>query len=299
MALGDYARRRVELGHSDIGCVPHAAARSRAGGTLSNEALCHPRQNKLLAALPGTDFERLRSSLEFVVLPSGHVLRESGCRASHAYFPVTGVLSLTQELASGAAAEVAVAGNEGMSGVTVFMGGGGTTGREFVRAKSIGYRMRAEVLQCEFARCKPLRDILLRYAQLLMTQAVQTAVCRGHHSILEQVCRFLLATLDRSSSNELALTHEFVAELLGVRRESVTVAAGALQAAGAIRCIRSRITVLDRDAVEDRVCECYATVRDEVSRLTGPEGARPSVRTFNARDARPGAARAGQLSASI
>ncbi len=266
-ALEDYLQRRARCDH-------HESVRGQVRDTnrrRSPEVLqalhSHARHNRLLGALSSVDYERLWPSLELVVLPFGNVVRHAGSRASHGYFPVTGVVSLTQELSNGATAEIAITGNEGMAGVSLLMGSGATSGREFVRSAGVGYRVDAEVLQREFDDCRSLRNLLLRHAQCLITQVAQTAACRGHHSILEQVCRSLLSLLDRSPMNELELTHELVAHSLGVRRESVTAAAGVLQKAGAIRCNRRRITILDRPAIEARACECYAAIRDETARI--------------------------------
>lgn len=276
--LGDYRQRRMERADSSARESDLRAA---------NGARWLARRNRLLAALPIADYERLWPQLEYVALAHGQLVCEAGRLPTHALFPLTGIISFTQELATGALAEVAVVGNEGVAGISLVMGGGPTTGRVFVRSAGSAYRMRADVLQVEFDRCKPFRELLLHQSQLLLAQAAQTAVCRGHHSIEEQLCRFLLATLDRSSGGELALTQELIAQLLGVRRESVTVAAGSLQAAGAIRYHRGRIEILDRSALEARACECYATLRDEAARLAplgGREAANPTV--FAPRSAR-------------
>jgi len=264
--LGEYRQRRIE--RADGTTPPDGACDRRASVHAATGTRWHARQNRLLAALPGADYERLWPLLELVALPLGEPVCEAGCAPTHALFPVSGIVSFTQELASGALAEVAVAGNEGMAGIELVLGGGPTTGRAFVRSAGTGYRLRADVLQAEFDRCRPLRQALLRHSQFVLTQTAQIAVCRGHHSIDEQVCRFLLTSLDRSHDDGLALTQELIAQLLGVRRESVTVAAGALQAAGAIRYHRGRIAVLDRGALEARACECYTTLRHEAARLT-------------------------------
>ncbi|MEO8304702.1 MAG: Crp/Fnr family transcriptional regulator [Betaproteobacteria bacterium] len=265
--LGDHLLRRLDRGICKSVFASHRATQRYAARPHPKGLRVHSRGNRLLDALPLEDYERLWPALEFVALPFGHVAREAGCPARHGYFPVTGIVTLTQELASGATAEVAVAGNEGMIGTSLFMGGEATTGREIVRGECVGYRIRADLLRAEFERCRPLRNVLLRYAQFLITQIAQTAVCRGHHDIEEQVCRFLLTTLDRSPTGELALTHQCIAQLLGVRRESVTATVGRLQAEGAIRCSRCRITVVDRQLLERRACECYSILRDESARL--------------------------------
>jgi CRP-like cAMP-binding protein len=271
--LGEYRQRRFERAD---GATPAQGQDRRASLHAANGTRWHARQNRLLAALPAADYERLWPLLELVALPLGEPVCDAGCQPTHALFPVSGIVSFTQELASGALAEVAVSGNEGMAGVELVLGGVPTTRRAFVRNTGSGYRLRGDVLQAEFDRCRPFRQALLRHSQLVLAQAAQIAVCRGHHSIDEQVCRFLLATLDRSPGDEVALTQELIAQLLGVRRESVTVAAGALQAAGAIRYHRGRIAVLDRGALEARACECYATLRHEAARLT-PEADRSAL----------------------
>jgi CRP-like cAMP-binding protein len=224
-------------------------------------------QNQLLAALPPADRERLSRVLLPVTLPAKHVICEAGCRPDHAYFPVAGIVALTHELASGATVDVAVTGSEGVVGVALFLGGGIATTRAVVRAASQGYRLGADVLADEFSRSDALRQALLAYAQALFTQTAQTAACRGHHGTVQQVCRFLLSMRDRLRDDELVLTQDTIAEALGVRRETVTVAAGALQADGLIRYGRGRITVVDRGGLERRACECYAVVREESRRL--------------------------------
>jgi CRP-like cAMP-binding protein len=218
----------------------------------------HARQNQLLAALPAPDFERLHRALVPVALPFGRVLCDTGCRAEHAYFPVAGLVSLMQELASGSTAEVAVAGSDGLVGIALVMGGESMTTRAFVRSAGVGYRLRADVLQREFEQCHPLRRILLRYVQSVCEQVAKTVVSRANHTVDQRVCRILLSTLDLSGSAELALTQELIAELVGVRRESVTMAAATLQTARIIRSLRGRITVLDRAALAQRAGECSA-----------------------------------------
>ena len=224
-------------------------------------------RNGLLAALPAADGERLCRTLAHVALPAGHVICEAGRQQAHPYFPVTGIVALSQELASGAMADVAVTGSEGVVGVALFLGGGTTSTRAVVRAASHGYRLCADALAAEFDRCDALRQVLLRYAQVLLTQAVQTAACRGHHSVLQQVCRLLLSVRDRLPCDELVLTQDAIGESLGVRRESITAAAGRLQKDGLIRYGRGRITIVDRAGLERRACECYAVVKAESGRL--------------------------------
>jgi CRP-like cAMP-binding protein len=252
------ARRRVNAAVPGARAAPVTALRDyRDRRPL---AVAHT-QNALLAALPAADLERLARGLEPVALPARHVICEAGRCPDHVYFPVAGIVALATELASGATADVAVTGCEGVVGVTLFQGGNAATTRAVVRAASHGYRLCADALAVEFRRCEALRQVLLGYTQTLFTQAAQTAACRGHHSVIQQVCRTLLAVRDRLPGDELALTHDVVAESLGVRRESVTLAAGVLQEAGVIRYWRGRMTILDRGALEGRACECYAVVR--------------------------------------
>ncbi len=224
-------------------------------------------QNHLLAALPADDFDRLSAHLELVAMPLGMVLYESGGRLEHVYFPTTCIVSHMYMLRDGASAEIAVVGNEGMVGTSIFMGGETTTSRAVVRGAGHGYRLKAPLLKLEFDRGGPVLRLLLRYTQALMTQMTQTAVCNRHHSVEQQLCRTLLLSLDRSSGAGLTLTQELIASLLGVRREGVTEAAGNLQRAGLIRYSRGHIDVLDRPGLERSVCECYACVRCEFDRL--------------------------------
>ncbi len=223
--------------------------------------------NNLLAALPVTDFERIQSKLKLVPMPLGDVLYESGSHLRNVYFPTTAIVSLLYMLADGASAEIAVVGNEGIIGVSLFMGGETTTNRAVVQSAGHAYRLPSQVLKEEFTRGGPLQHLLLRYTQALITQMAQTAVCNRHHSVDQQLCRWLLLSLDRLSSNDLVMTQELIANMLGVRREGVTEAAGMLQHAGLIRYSRGHITVLDRAALEARSCECYAVVKAETDRL--------------------------------
>ena len=227
----------------------------------------HPRQNQLLAALPAPDYERLQVHLEFVKLPLGMVVFESGRKLRHLYFPASGIVSLLYAMESGASTEIAVIGNEGVVGIALFMGGESTPSRAVVQSAGYGYRLKAVVLKTEFKRGGPLQQLLLRYTQALIAQMTQTAVCNRHHAVDQQLCRWLLLSLDRLPSNELAMTQELIANMLGVRREGVTEAAGKLQAAGLIHYTRGHITVLDRPKLEARVCECYSVVRKEMDRL--------------------------------
>lgn len=224
-------------------------------------------QNHLLAALTAGEFERLRARLELVAMPLGQVLYESGGPQAHVFFPTTCIVSLMYMLRDGASAEIAVVGNEGLVGTSVFMGGDTTPSRAVVRGAGHGYRLPSQLLKLEFDRGGPVLRLLLRYTQALMTQMTQTAVCNRHHSVEQQLCRTLLLSLDRSSGAGLTLTQELIASLLGVRREGVTEAAGNLQRAGLIRYSRGRIEVLDRPGLERSVCECYACVKREYDRL--------------------------------
>lgn len=226
-----------------------------------------PRQNQLLAALPSEELALWVPLLEPVDMPLGKVLYESGCKLSHVYFPITAIVSLLYVMEDGASAEIAVAGNEGLVGVSLFMGGDTTPSRAVVQSAGEGYRIRADQLMLAFNRSMPVLHLLLRYTQALITQMAQTAVCNRHHSLDQQLCRWLLLSLDRLPSNELLMTQELIANMLGVRREGVTEAAGHLQQAGLIRYQRGRITVLDRAGLERRTCECYAVVKAEYDRL--------------------------------
>jgi CRP-like cAMP-binding protein len=226
-----------------------------------------PRQNQLLAALPDSEWQRWLPLLEFVELPLGRVLYESGATLQHVYFPTTAIVSLLYVLENGASAEIAVVGNEGIVGVSLFMGGGSTPSRAVVQSAGQGYRLRSQALKDEFDRAGPVLHLLLRYTQALITQMAQTAVCNRHHSLDQQLCRWLLLSLDRLQGSELVMTQELIANMLGVRREGVTESALSLQKAGLIRYARGRISVLDRPGLERRTCECYAVVRKEYERL--------------------------------
>jgi CRP-like cAMP-binding protein len=223
--------------------------------------------NRLLATLPAGDFARLEPHLELVALPLGWAVYESGAVQGYVYFPTSAIVSLLYLLENGASAEIAVVGNDGVVGIALFMGGETTPSRAVVQSAGEGYRLAARVLKQEFDRGGALQHMLLRYTQALITQMAQTAVCNRHHSVDQQLCRWLLLSLDRLASNELVMTQELIANMLGVRREGVTVAAGSLQAAGVIRYSRGRITVLDRPKLEARACECYEVVRRETERL--------------------------------
>lgn len=231
------------------------------------DATPHPRQNHLLAALPAADAERIFPQLEYVPLPLGQALYESGAQMRHVYFPTTSIVSLLYVLEDGASAEIAVVGNEGIVGVSLFMGGETTPSRAVVQSAGHAYRWPGQALKNEFYLAGPMQRLLLRYTQTLMTQMAQTAVCNRHHSLDQQFCRWLLLSLDRLSSNELVMTQELIANMLGVRREGVTEAAGNVQRAGLITYQRGHITVLDRPGLEARTCECYAVVKKELDRL--------------------------------
>jgi CRP-like cAMP-binding protein len=226
-----------------------------------------PRQNHLLAALPAADYEHLLPDLELVPLPLGWAVYEAGGRLGYVYFPTTGIVSLLYVMQNGAPAEIAVTGNDGLVGIALFMGGETTPSRAVVQSAGYGYRLKAEVLKREFRQGGQLQYLALRYTQALITQMAQTAVCNRHHSVEQQLCRWLLLSLDRLSSNRLAMTQELIANMLGVRREGVTEAAGKLQKAGLIHYRRGHITVLDRPKLEARVCECYSVVKREFDRL--------------------------------
>jgi len=229
--------------------------------------ICDPRANQLLAALPEVELARWLPQLEPVDMPLGLVLYESGCVLSHVYFPVSAIVSLLYVLEDGASAEIAVVGYEGLVGVSLFMGGETTPSRAVVQSAGQGFRLRASVMLQEFNRAGPVLHLLLRYTQALLTQMSQTAVCNRHHSLDQQLCRWLLLSLDRLHGPELVMTQELIANMLGVRREGVTEAAGHLQADGLISYRRGHITVLDRAGLEARSCECYSVVRKEYQRL--------------------------------
>jgi len=224
-------------------------------------------QNHLLAALPNEARERLIPHLEPIAMPLGEVLYESGSRLRHVYFPTSCIVSLLYVMENGASAEIAVVGNEGVIGIALFMGGETTPSRALVQSAGHALRLKSELLKQEFNRSGALQHLLLRYTQALITQMAQTAVCNRHHSVDQQLCRWLLLSLDRLTSNSLTMTQELIANMLGVRREGVTEAAGSLQRAGLIHYSRGRITVLDRAGLQARACECYEVVRKEFDRL--------------------------------
>jgi CRP-like cAMP-binding protein len=226
-----------------------------------------PQHNHLLAALPDDERLRWQAQLEYIDMPLGQVLYESGCTLKHVYFPTTAIVSLLYVMENGASAEIAVVGHEGIVGISLFMGGESTPSRAVVQSAGKGYRMRAQTIKDEFNRSGPVMHLLLRYTQALITQMAQTAVCNRHHSLDQQLCRWLLLSLDRLQGNELVMTQELIANMLGVRREGVTEAALNLQRVGLISYARGHITVLDRPGLEQRTCECYAVVKKEYDRL--------------------------------
>ena len=226
-----------------------------------------PRQNRLLAALPTEDFARLLPQLELLPMPLGHSIYESGAHMRHVYFPTTAIVSLLSVMEDGASAEIAIVGNDGIVGISLFMGGETTPSRAVVQSEGHAYRLKGQVLKDEFHRTGPMQVLLLRYTQALLTQMAQTAVCNRHHSLDQQLCRWLLLSHDRLASDHLIMTQELIANMLGVRREGVTEAAGNLQRAGLIEYHRGRITIINRPGLEARSCECYAVVRKECDRL--------------------------------
>jgi CRP-like cAMP-binding protein len=226
-----------------------------------------PLQNHLLAALPAQEYEILLPNLELVSLPLGKVLYESGTEINHVYFPTTCIVSMLYVMLDGASAEIGIVGNEGIIGIALFMGGETMPNRAVVQSAGHAFRLKGALLKQEFNRCDELQNLLLRYTQALLTQMAQTAVCNRHHSLDQQLCRWLLLSLDRLPSNQLVMTQELIANMLGVRREGVTVAAGKLQKAGLITYLRGHINVIDRAGLEARSCECYSVVKQEFDRL--------------------------------
>jgi len=228
-----------------------------------------PNQNHLLAALSSAEFERIAPHLEWVAMRLGDVLYESGGQLQHVYFPATAIVSMHYVTESGASAEIAAVGNEGVLGISLFLGGNTTPSRATVLTAGYGYRLRGGLMMEEFNRAGAMMHLLLRYTQAFIAQVAQTAVCNRHHSVEQQLARWLLSTLDRTPSNELTMTQELIAGILGVRREGITEAAGRLQQEGFISYRRGHITVMDRSGLESRACECYAVVRKERDRLLG------------------------------
>ena len=227
----------------------------------------NPSENNLLAVLPEAELNRWMSFLEPIDMPLGKVLYESGIKLGYVFFPTTSLVSLLYVLENGSSAEIAVVGREGIVGISLFMGGESTPSRALVQSAGHGFRLKASILMQEFNRGGPVMHLLLRYTQALITQMTQTAVCNRHHSLDQQLCRWLLISLDRLPSNELVMTQELIGNMLGVRREGVTEAAGRLQVAGLIQYQRGRITVLNRAGLEARTCECYSVVKQEYDRL--------------------------------
>jgi CRP-like cAMP-binding protein len=230
-------------------------------------AAANPKDNELIKALPLADFRRWQPSIEAVDLPLGQVLYEAGIALHHVYFPTTAIVSLLYVMANGASAEIAVVGKEGLVGISIFMGGESTPSRAVVQSAGRGFRIKAAKIKQEFSRSGPVLHLFLRYTQALITQMAQTAVCNRHHSLDQQLCRWLLLSLDRLEGHELVMTQELIANMLGVRREGVTEGALKLQKSGLIRYVRGRITILDRAGLEARSCECYAVVKKEYDRL--------------------------------
>ena len=226
-------------------------------------------ENRLLAALPRDEYQRLLPSLQQVSFSLGEVVYEFGGQLDYVFFPTTSIISLLYTMENGASAEMGLTGNDGVVGIALFMGGGTMPNRAVVQSAGAAIRMKAKTLQDEFALGGKFQHLLLRYTQALITQISQTAVCNRLHSVEKQLCRWLLLSHDRVKSDELIMTQELIADMLGVRREGVTVAAGHLQDAGVISYVRGRITVLDREKLEETVCECYRVVKDEFDRLLG------------------------------
>jgi CRP-like cAMP-binding protein len=229
--------------------------------------IANPEQNRLLAALPLAEREHIYPHLQLVEMPLGKVLYESGDVLRHVYFPTNSIVSLLYVMADGASAEISVVGNEGLVGVALFMGGETTPSRALVQSAGYAYRLVGQRIKEEFHRRGALQILLLRYTQALLTQMAQTAVCNRHHSVDQQLCRWLLLSMDRLDANQLTMTQELIANMLGVRREGVTEAAGKLQKLGVIRYSRGQITVLNRPRLEQLCCECYAVVKRETDRL--------------------------------
>jgi len=246
--------------------APLRRARTTAAGAIA-PAVPPTHRNHLLDALAPDDRARLAPHLKLVPMALGDVLYESGAKLRHVYFPTTSIISLLYVMENGASAEIAIVGNEGILGISLFMGGETTPSRAVVQSAGHAFRLQADLIKSEFERFGPTMHLLLRYTQALITQMAQTAVCNRHHSIDQQLCRWLLLSMDRLPTNELTMTQELIANMLGVRREGVTEAAGKLQDAGLIRYQRGRITVIDRPGLEKRTCECYAVVRAEFDRL--------------------------------
>lgn len=224
-------------------------------------------QNDLFKSIPTAEWERLLPHIEPSVMPLGKVLYEPNMKMSHVYFPSTAIVSLLYALENGSSAEIAVAGHEGLVGISIFMGGESTSSRAVVQSAGLGYKIKSSVILKEFNNAGPVMHLLLRYTQALITQMTQTAVCNRHHTLDQQFCRWLLLSLDRLPTNELIMTQELIANMLGVRREGVTEAALKVQKAGLIKYARGHISILDRAGLEHRTCECYQVVKNEYDRL--------------------------------
>lgn len=268
--------RRCRHEYETVGLSPQARVPPQrllpgsVGSANGSDASGHgpsPLQNRLLAALPEADYARLAAHFEFIAMPLGEVLYEPGGQLQHAYFPTSAIISLQYVCEDGSSAEIAGVGNEGMLGISLFMGGNTTPSSAVVQTAGDGYLIPTQQLLEEFNRGGPMLRLLLRYSQALITQMTQTGVCNRHHSVAQQLCRWLLLTLDRLPSNDLVMTQELIASMLGVRRESVTEAAGQLRERGVIGYRRGHISVLDRSGLEAHVCECYAAVKAEQDRL--------------------------------
>ncbi len=244
---------------------------------MPGASLHHPRDNHILAALPEEEAARLAPQLTLVEMPLAMSVYESGARQRYIYFPTDSIVSLLYVLQNGASAEIAVVGNEGAVGVSLFMGGGTTPSKAIVQSAGFAYRLSSRALKDEFDRHGYMQLLLLRYTQSLITQMAQTAVCNRHHSVDQQLCRWLLLSLDRLSGTHLTMTQELIANMLGVRREGVTTAAGKLQKLGVIHYVRGRITVIDREKLEELSCECYAVVKKESDRLSHYASILPSA----------------------
>ena len=244
-----------------------SATRARPEKSAATASRPTPKQNKILAALPAEEYARLLPNLEFIQLPLGWVLYEPGVEMDYLYFPISGIISMLYVMESGASAEIAITGSEGLVGVSLFMGGESTTSRAVAQNAGASYRLKADILRREFALGGPLQYLALRYTQALMTQMTQTAACNRHHTLDQQLCRWLLLSLDRLPGDELTMTQQLIANMLGVDLAGVTAALDALQAQDMIRYTDGLVTVLDRPALEDRVCECYVVVKNEFSRL--------------------------------
>jgi len=257
MVSGSAVRSRTARAKRAVGGLAAPAVPPKSG----------PRQNHLLDALPREDYERLAANLELQELKLGDVLYEPGRAMRYLYFPTTAIVSMLYVMEDGASAEIAIVGNEGILGISMFMGGESTPSRAVVQSAGYGYKIRAHLLKSEFERYGPLMHLLLRYTQALITQMAQTAVCNRHHTVDQQLCRWLLLSLDRLASNELTMTQELIANMLGVRREGVTEAAHKLQIAGLVTYRRGKITVLDRPRLQASSCECYGVVKKEFDRL--------------------------------